>query len=240
MLSPPFVSIDNLTPSPPLNFEQRFLFNCFPYSPLVAYILNNATASPLPEKSNSQPYLAVKESMVMQNSFNNSAQSSSAPHGTANPSPEVQTSSEAASFNRDKVVPINSAANGATADVDEVFLLRSELAFMRQQLAEVKAALLSAQEDIKEVRYADRRTGDRIDHFERSQKQAQIKQSQIRHAQDQQMERRLQDFIKSVVTQTMHNAIQKFVRLRSAGVPEPARMPSTYSVPKRTNTGIYS
>ncbi len=234
MLSPPYVPVNNAIVAPSFNFEQ-LLSN---YCPFTAHFLNNATASPLPEKSNSQPYKAVKESTVMQNSFNSkvSTESNSGPHSTANPSPEVQTSSDSASLNRDKVVPINSAVESA----NEVSFLRSELKFTQQQLESMRATLLSLQAEMKDIRYADQRMSDRFDRFEQSQQQTQINQNKIRHAQDQQLERRLQDFIKDAVARTMHNAIQKFVRARNAEVPEPARMPSTYSVPKRTNTGIYS
>ncbi len=203
--------------------------------------------------SNLQPNSADKETF-MQNSFspqnlveadrsngsssNGSSPNSSSPYGAVNQSPEDKVLSEPlldANANREKVIPINGAHMSSAVDnARKIAALSSELEFANHQLFDLKAELRSIQQ-------MEQRTYDRISQFERQQKQAEIQRSQLRLAQDQQLERRLRGFIEKFIAITLHNTIERLglARMRGGSVPEPARRPSTYSVPKRENTGIY-
>ena len=169
-------------------------------------------------------------------------------YGAFNQSPEVQVRSEPprnGSVNREKV-PINEAsAKGASLDsavenAHELAALSSELKFVTHQLADVKAELRVAKEEIRSLHQMEQRIYHWKSQFEQQQKQAEIKRSQLRHAQDQLLERRLQGAMAELIAIALRNAIERQgLARRSATSPEPARQPSTYSVPKRKNTGIY-
>ena len=88
----------------------------------------------------------------------------------------------------------------------------------------------------------EQRTYDWMSQFEKRQRQAGIQRSQLQHNQNQQLERRLQSAMAELIATALHNTIERrglARQMRSTAVPEPATKPSTYSVPKRKNTGIY-
>lgn len=118
-------SPDDSSVQPIPNFEQLFLFPCFPYSSLITHFLNSAT--------NSQSDWTVKEAPLMQNSFSTQAiaDSSAATYKAVNQSPECLPLPEPmTALNRPAVAPDNFVAVS----------LESMQAVMRQ-LADVKAEL---------------------------------------------------------------------------------------------------
>ncbi len=218
--------------------------------------------------SNFQPDLAVKETF-MQNSFSphnptdhSLAVNSRATYGAVNQSPESRASSEPSPIkdvHRQKVVSISSTpGSDAVENAREISALYSELKLMSGQISSLttnlqatqanlqvtQADLQVAQVEIQVLKQTGQRTHDHVLQFEQQQKQAAIKQSQIRLAQEQQLERRLYQYAEDVVKKAMHSAMERFLgRIRSSVssvVPESAKQPSTYSVPNRLNTGIYS
>ncbi len=152
-----------------------------------------------------------------------------------------------------------SGANHATEGTHEMATLYGELALMSHQLSDLKADLQvtkadlqvtradlqvarvdlqAAQADLQTVRQVGQRTHDQMLQFERQQQQEAIEHCKIRLAQDQQLERRLQQCVKDSVKMAIHLAMERLLRVRSSVVPESARRPSTYSVPNRLNTGM--
>lgn len=200
--------------------------------------------------SNNQPDPAVKETF-MQNSLSPQTLINIDPsvRGSVNQSPDDLASSDLrlnANANREKVIPINGVGADSPAQEDHgLTALSGEIQFLTHQLSDFKAQLRVAKEEIRSLHQMDQRTydqmSDRMSQFEHRHKQAEIQRSQLRHAQDQQLERRLQGFIEEVVKTALHNTIERLglARVRGAAISEPARQPSTYSVPKRESTGIY-
>jgi hypothetical protein len=215
--------------------------------------------------SNFQPNLAAKETF-MQNSFSihNPADPSlavnSSPdtYSTVNQCPESRASSEPSpskDIHRQKVVPINGTAGAETVEeTREMSALYSEIKLMSHQISNLKADLQVtradlqvtradlqvAQAEVQAVKQIGQRTHNHVLQFEQRQQQQAIEQCKIRLAQDQQLERRLAQSTQDIVKKAVHNAVERFLRVRSSVAPEPLRQSSTYSVPNRLNTGIYS
>ncbi len=149
-------------------------------------------------------------------------QNSLSTQAIANRSPEDRPSLEPmAGLDREKVVAIN---NGT----DSLREMALRLADMEAELRVVKAKLATEGQVVAWMA-----------NFERSHQQAQIKQAQITHAQNQQLERRLQQFVKDLIISMVPDAVRRVVRIRGPVVHEPTMQPSTYCVPQRENTGLY-
>ncbi len=206
--------------------------------------------------SNMQPDLADKETFMQnslspQNLVEVDYSNSSSMYGAPNQSPEFRVRSEPqlnGNANREKVVPLNDAsADGVSVDsvgedARQLAALSSELKFVIHLLADLKAELRVAKEEIRSLHQMEQRTYDRMSQFEQRQQQAEIRRNRLHHSQNQQLERRLQSTMAGLIATALHNAIERIGlarKVRSTAVPEPATKPSTYSVPKRKNTGIY-
>ena len=154
--------------------------------------------------------------------------SSAAMYSIANQSPANQSPEDRqlpvpiATLNRENVVPISSGA-------DSLREMARRLASVESELRAVKAKLAT-----------EGQVTEWMAQFERSQKQTRIKQAKITHAQNQQLERRLQQVVKDLIVSMVPDAVRRVVRIRGPVVHEPTMQPSTYRVPRRENTGIYS
>ena len=152
----------------------------------------------------------------MQNSFGTQAvaDSSAATYRAVNQSPEDVAFRSGA---------VTGAMTGSAENMQTIML----------QLANVKAELRVMKQAYDQL--VDWKTD-----FERSHRQAQIKQAQITHAQNQQLERRLQQFVKNLMVSMVPDAVRRVVRIRGLVVHEPTMQSSTYIVPERENKGVYS
>ncbi|MGB7251059.1 MAG: hypothetical protein WBC73_19145 [Phormidesmis sp.] len=184
--------------------------------------------------SNLQSEQADKEaSMLSPFSTSNKSGNSLPNYGAVNQCPESLTSSGAsplANGSREKVVPINS-------QVGELEALRGRVALMSHQQTELQAKLVVALEKIQAMVQTEERMNARLSQFEQTYRQQQIEQSRLRHAQDCQLERRLQDYIKASVAQAVQYAMERFIPKRRVAAPEPTRQPSTYIVPDGPHVG---
>ncbi|MGB3297611.1 MAG: hypothetical protein WBA76_05020 [Phormidesmis sp.] len=186
--------------------------------------------------SHTQPDQADKEAF-MQNSLSSKTIVNSDPSalGGVNQSPEDLTSSG-----------LLLSANSSVEESQQLAALSRELKAVTYQLFDIKAQLSAAKEEIRGLSQTKQRTYDQISErmfqFEHRYKHSEIQRNQIRHAQDQQLERRLQSFIQETIKIALHNTIERLglARVRGGAIPEPAKRPSTYIVPNRENTGIYS
>lgn len=263
--TPPFDdSFDKLFPY----VEQCFSCSRVPDNSLVNYFLNTANVNQIPEQtpypshdatpldssdeslqgfiypSSFQPDSAVKETF-MQNSFSNYnstdnglASHSPSSYGAVNQSPELRSVSEPSPSTgtyRENVVSINSATDGAR----QIAALFSQLKLMRRQIGDLTEDLQVAKAEIRAAKQGNQHMDERMLRFEQKHQQAAIQQSKLRFAQEQQLERRLRQSFEDTVRMAVHSAMERFMQVPRT-VPEPARQPSSHSVPKRQNKGIYS
>lgn len=117
---------------------------------------------------------------------------------------------------------------------------QADLQVAHAGLRATQADLQVAQEQIQALKQREQRTYDEMLRFKQQHEQAWIQQSKIRLNQDQQMERRVLKGAEDFVKIAFHSERERSIRVRSSGIPEPARKPSTYSVPDRPNRGIYT
>jgi hypothetical protein len=103
-----------------------------------------------------------------------------------------------------------------------------------------QADLQVAQEQIQALKQSHQRSDDDMLQFKQQQQQALRQQAQIHWNQDQQMERRLLQGAEETVKRAFHDERERSIRGSRSAVSEPTRQPSTYSVPKRENKGIYA
>jgi hypothetical protein len=118
--------------------------------------------------------------------------------------------------------------------------LRATQSELQVAQASQRATQADSQEQIQALKQREQRTYDELLRFQQQLRQESIQQSQIRLNQDQQMERRVLKGAEDFVKIAFHSERERSIRGRSSVVPEPARKPSTYSVPDRPNRGIYT
>jgi hypothetical protein len=143
---------------------------------------------------------------------------------------------------------LNHVISGLKADITEMHaslqITQSDLRAMQADLqvahAGQRATQADSQEQIQALKQREQRTYDELLRFQQQLRQESIQQSQIRLNQDQQMERRVLKGAEDFVKIAFHSERERSIRGRSSVVPEPARKPSTYSVPDRPNRGIYT
>jgi hypothetical protein len=122
----------------------------------------------------------------------------------------------------------------------DVRATQADLQVAHAGLRATQADLQVAHEQIQALKQWNQRSDDDMLSFKQQQQQALRQQAQIHWNQGQQMERRLLQGAEETVKRAFHNERERSIRVGRSAVSEPTRQPSTYSVPKRENKGIYA
>jgi hypothetical protein len=161
----------------------------------------------------------------------NAVHSNTAHPNASQPNGFQHNPSQHSAYN-DKVVPMHPESRD-TSEIEALKVVTAqlgrELSQKDHKIANLESALwaMDSQAKAMEARVLQ------MEQQQQKDKHDQIEVNRLRHAQNLQLERRLQDYVKEAVKEAVHIAIERFARVRSEAKSKQTAPPSTYLIPQR-------